>query len=1677
MANVQTVWANYKYKGEGTVVSVIDSGVDASHKDMRLSDPTKAKISREDADAFADSVGYGRFLSDKIPYGYNYADDSDTYIADDTVEEQHGMHVAGIIGANGTGSDPTTSVTGVAPEAQLLGMKVFSNSDAEATTGSDTVVSAIEDSAKLGADVLNMSLGSTSGTQTTDDPEQAAVQNAINSGTAAVISAGNEGTTGSMQEGVNKNYQDNEDMETVGAPGVARNATTVASGENTAAIGYAVAIKDGDETVVEPELTQLSVGATQADFDQKQFFVARDASGKPGIGTPDQYTADAAGKVAVVLRGDIDFTAKQANAKAAGATGLIIVNNTGDNLPLTSMQLGTDAPTIGMSSVSGQKLIDWLDNGHATDTLSVTLGIQQTTNANYGVDKLSTFTSYGPTADLSFKPDITAPGGNIWSTQNSNGYTNLSGTSMASPFIAGSQALLKQAMTNPANAFYDYYKGLSNADLIGLMKTIEMNTAVPILDQDRNDAIESPRRQGAGMVDVEAAIERLETNPTTVVADNGYPGIELKSIDGDTKTFKLTFNNPTDQALSYTLDPTEGTYAVYTDKVDQTTAITYDEAIDGASVTANGPIEVPAGGKTTVDFTLTLPAGFDANKYVEGFLSFTGSDATKLNIPYMGFHGDWGAQAIFDPINGQVSQLVGIPGETLLYSKDATGRSGILGSTSTGTTIDTNAMAISTNPETNSANVAGHAYLFRNAKDMEYQILDAGGNVVATLSKTPSQRKTYFYKNAGTYQVAALPEWNTKIYNTATGQYETAPDGQYTYRVSAVAEGADESQRQYLDMPFKIDSVAPEVKDLDLTAETVNGKTQYYMTGAIKDDYSGLGIAHVISTAVNNVVAMSQPYEETGTTADGFTQVKVALSDKQAAQLAQGDNQVEFYIGDNAQNYTDEINDKVQMPGQPGAGFVLDSGVPTTISTASDDIGQLAGEIVYQFTGRYTGDVYGTYVDANGDTQEMTVDNAADPDAPGHSNFLATMPVELADYASTIKFYADAAHTQLLGSYDTNVALGQPDAGTLTVNGGQTQTSEGTVKIEGQVSDDVAMAMVTVNGVDLPLTVGADQKIDDEIPVAFGDNQITVALADMDGNVSTFDYSVNSTYDAEPLKDAVTFDNGITLGTNYLATDASTYDAATGTVTLSGKVKHPTTTLQIAGQNVKIKSDLTFSVKLNIGTQGKHDFSVVYGNSLTGETVQERVSYILDAVAPVLTLDQPTDQPIHTQNESFTVSGRVTDNLDYVEVYVNGNAVQMSSGNLNWNGAKTADETFTTQVKLKPGKNTIEVAVGDSTGNEVDRTLTVYYDRPVAQSIQDAISAAKKAVADIGAKTDPTTGKTFYGDLDALLAAAKAGKLSDEEAQAQLAAIQKAAAQFRHDRDAAAFSAAVTAAKQQLGDKLNGTDAATGKTFAATLDELIQAFNANQLDGKQATAKLAALVTAAEKAAETAPTGETTDPTDPTTDPTDPTAPTTDPTTDPSETTDPTTDPTTTPSSPMLDTVAAAKQAIGTLGNEKNPATGRTYYGDLDYLTAQLKAGAVTDKQAQTTLNQILNQAYVLGDIATVKAAFAQAGIGNTKDSVTGRSFYGDVDYLKAQAAAGKLTPAEAETQLSAIVENAKAVSAKVAASLADFKATIDAGKTGTAEATSTTKAKAGEKFAAFMTAVKAAFQQFVSGK
>ena len=1355
MANVSTVWNNYKYKGEGTVVSIIDTGIDPNHKDLRLSDDSKAKLTKDKVNAFTKETGYGRYFTDKVPYGHNYSDNNDN-ITDDNPSEQHGMHVAGIVAANGTAANSVNSVVGVAPEAQLLAMKAFSNSDSSASTDSTSIIGAIDDSAKLGADVLNMSLGSVSGQQNEDDPEVAAVERATKKGTAAVISAGNSGTSNSETEGVNKAYYGNPDMETLGSPGTARSATTVASAENTKATtdGVTITSADGKTTIVNPEATQLSEGTDRAFFNDKKFYVVKDKNGKLGTGAAKQYTSAVKGKIAIVKRGDLTFTDKQKYAQEAGAAGLIIVNNKpGD---MTGMQLTAGFPTAGLSASAGEELVKYVE-AHPDEALKVSIVVQALNNSARQTDLMSDFTSYGPASNLAFKPDISAPGGHIWSTQNNNGYTNMSGTSMASPFIAGTQALVSQTMNDKNGAFYTTYQKMSPEERTAFIKTLEMNTASIQPDISHDNVIVSPRRQGAGFINAQATIQALAKNPSTVVSSDGYPGVELKSFKNRNLKFQVKFTNRTNKPLTYKLANNGKDSDVYTSATDGS-AVLYDKKIDGASIKASGDVVVPANSTKELTLTLTLPANFNENQYVEGFLTFNGSDSSQLRLPYMGFFGDWASSDlpifaslndpdVFQPDNNMFGTLV-----TVGNSADNT-NPGLSRDASGNLRFDPSKFAISNAKNAQYKWFKPTYYLYRNANNVKIQILDKNGKVINTLASLSNATKTYYESQEQSYTYFNdAPSWDGTYFDQQANKTVNAPDGNYTYRISATVNGTN--TEQHYDIPVKVDSVAPVVKNLKLESSKIKDnkgqeQTRYYLSAEAKDELSGL--SGEVNVSVNGVSSQLEYDPTVKADKDGFKKVEIDLSPAQVKALQAGTNSFSVALFDNAAN-AGTTSGEGNKPGETSFGLVLrNGGLPDKISSQTKNYNAKSG--TYVFSGTYPSKVYGTYTDKDGHTHDFSVES------DDNKLFTAELPLSQDDYKTTIALYADSDHKTLLKKQDITVSLVPAKVESLSVDKNDTydvtkdksatlaQTSESTAKLSGKVSADTKTLVIKQKGQkDVPVELNADHTFSTELPVSFGENSFTLVATDADGNSSSVVQTIKSSDRGKTTVSSsdVTFNNGIKWGTRNVNAKTKNYNPKTGKLILTGKVKRPTTTLQIGGKNVKINSDQTFRVVLNIGTHGAKIFSALIGDSTVRETTQERLSFYVDAEAPTLNLD--SENTVYTNKGKFTISGTVSDDYKFYDLSINGNDVETSWSDVDYNSKEGIKKNFKHEVDLKKGKNTFNVKVTDSQGNSSSQALVVYYEpaKTLAEPSVEQVVAKDGKSATLKATTDEAEAKVVY---------------------------------------------------------------------------------------------------------------------------------------------------------------------------------------------------------------------------------------------------------------------------------------------------------------------------------------------
>ncbi len=788
LVEAQQVWRDFDFKGEGMIVGIIDSGIDPTHKDFVLTDPDSADLSEADVNSEISESGLpGKFWTEKVPYGWNYMDNND-HIADLNADtNMHGMHVAGTVAANG--DEENGGIQGVAPEAQLLALRVFGEN--VASTYGDIYIKAIDDAIKLGADVLNMSLGSTAGFVDAESPEQQAVKRAVDNGVVMSISAGNSNYLGSGSA-FPYPYATNPDYGVVGSPGVSYDSLQVASFENTNMTVDAVNVRVGE---AEPSPVMF-LSASQSNPAVGTSYELVGA----GLGTPEEFAGkNLDGKYALVQRGGIGFVDKALNAQAAGAAGVFIYNNTDGTVSMAS-DAAITIPQLFMLKADGDRAAAALKAGQ---TVTVSFDGNQMSIPNTNAGKMSDFTSWGITPNLDFKPEITAPGGQIYSTINDDKYAIKSGTSMAAPHVAGGSALVLERV--------DQEFGLEGADRSTLAKKLMMNTSNPV---DFDGAPVSPRRQGAGLMQLHAAF----TTPVTVTDSNtGEAKVALKEVKDNVVTFSLTAENLSDQEVSYDVSASAQTDTPVNAGIYVSAPNLYGALDLGGVATVNGQatstIDVPANGKTTFEVTVDvsewdadLQSIFTNGYWLEGFVKLTDPTDTNpdLVVPYVGFKGDWNAAPIFDAPIWDGATYYGTAG---MMSHTSGSSYKYLGVSQATGLIDTGLIAISPNGDGANDSVTSLLSFLRNAKEFSLNVLDKNGKIVKEIVSEEFVRKNYYDGGQGPmYYLFSDWTWD------GTGKNgKVAPEGQYYLEVKATLdyEGA---KAQTITFPVKLDVTTPKVK-------------------------------------------------------------------------------------------------------------------------------------------------------------------------------------------------------------------------------------------------------------------------------------------------------------------------------------------------------------------------------------------------------------------------------------------------------------------------------------------------------------------------------------------------------------------------------------------------------------------------------------------------------------------------------------------------------------------------------------------------------------------------------------------------------------------------------------------------------------------------------------------------
>lgn len=818
MTSAMELWKaeNGGNTGEGIVVAVIDSGINYTHPDMQMRQDARLKYTKADMEAKIAALGYGKYYTDKVPFGFSYVDEDDI----NNRQVTHGLHVSGIVAANG--DQENGGVAGVAPDAQLFAMQVFGS------TGSgfnDDIIRAVEDSVKLGADILNLSLGGTAGFYSDADYLQKALAYAEENGAVVCVAAGNDGTSAS-DTGVNTNDWGVIDTGAVSNPATYPGALSVASVDNSMLRGKSVTITSGEDTVYSGVVMDFSQG-NHTDWTSLGEVPILEF----GYGDlfedifPKLSTLPEGPYVALVQRGkDISFEDKINYLMGmCHASAVIVYNNEAtDQVPTNvSAESASQYTAMMVSGSTGAKLMELAAAGAKVrfDGLKDVVYPNEATGG-----KVSTFSSWGSTPTLDIKPEISAPGGNILSVSKGEKYEEMSGTSMATPYVSGCAALVLESLQK---SLADGSLVLGDTTLNTFVKNTLMNTADPIAD---GSVIYSVRQQGSGMADPLSAAENR-----VLATYNGVASVALKEV-GNTTGFTVTLTNYGTAVAGYTLP---ASVPVYTDVTGQDGSYAM-ELLSGASVTFDKTaVTVPAGGTVQVTGTLTIPANAAKNHYVEAFLPFDGD--VDLSLPLMGFYGDWyGCQRIIDLPAWDDGNVVTDYYENLPVTTVAAGDS-YAGFDTESMTTDPDHIAFSPNGDGDFDAAQPIVGMLRSAAEVTVDVLDENGQVVRQINHRENVAK-YLAMDANESRspisllssgTAGDGTWDGTRYDIATGEYVMCDEGQYTLRIRARMPGSDRVETTLL--PVKLDLTAPQVH---ITSAAVDDGMLYLTYTA--QDYSGI---------------------------------------------------------------------------------------------------------------------------------------------------------------------------------------------------------------------------------------------------------------------------------------------------------------------------------------------------------------------------------------------------------------------------------------------------------------------------------------------------------------------------------------------------------------------------------------------------------------------------------------------------------------------------------------------------------------------------------------------------------------------------------------------------------------------------------------------------------------------
>ena len=818
-------------KGEGKVVAVVDTGVDMTHPAFAGALGGTPALSADKVASLTPQLGDGKagtYVSEKFPFAYDYAD-NDPDASPTGQAGSHGTHVAGITAGN------AGEIVGIAPDAQIIVAKVARSVEGDITDSG--LLSALDDMVVLHPDVVNLSLGQLGGMDNEADSVYATVFKSLqDAGITVNAAAGNHYTAGyGNTSGKNLPFASDPDSSTQCEPATYSSVVSVASVDNSLAhSAFTVGDRDipfqragGADGQKMPDLSDLTGGPFE-------YVDGGIGSAEDGAALKAKYPEGLAGKIVLVKRGSLTFQTKFNNIAGSKPAGFIVYNNVpGDSLVV--MSLATDGvPAAFISQADGEAMLAAADHH-----LSVAPGKVIAPSSKYS---MSSFSSWGVTPDLRLKPEVAAPGGNIYSSVPGGTYEFMSGTSMATPQMAGVSALVLQRVQNDP-----LFASMSARDKVDVVQNLIMGTAAPIADplQDTG-APYSPRKQGSGLTNVLAATTSSvypsvvgAAEPSRPKADLGdgtkgwHFDVALHNLGAAPATYELS-----SQALSEIVED-----GFFTGHSTDWRGAGVDIAYSGAAVSGTGEgatITVPASGEATVGVDVTPRAAFDSyvaqnapnGTFLDGFVRLTSKTAGQpdLTVPYMGFYGDWGKAPIFDALASQggahtLASWVynGATGQQLGYNplvKDADRSGAPNPSQNIISRSDASGAPTVLQPRTGT---------LRSVHTLNTVYANAAGETVASFV-THQAWKSGVNPSTGTMTWVEDGHDPTSL-DLRSDAYKDLPDGAYKLTLSAHNDGPSQAD-QSISYDFRIDTAAPVVSNLEYKGEGTDTVLSFDVTDA-----------------------------------------------------------------------------------------------------------------------------------------------------------------------------------------------------------------------------------------------------------------------------------------------------------------------------------------------------------------------------------------------------------------------------------------------------------------------------------------------------------------------------------------------------------------------------------------------------------------------------------------------------------------------------------------------------------------------------------------------------------------------------------------------------------------------------------------------------------------------------